>query len=371
MPIDARELAARCEIALADYWAEALSAAPQGELGESSVDESVREAIRESVNSRSVTFRYVLPTQVLAKLAEPSLDARSVQTASGVSGAFDARTLCRRVIVPFDRANNSVLGGSSDPYVSNPLRVPAISSAYAGQQKSKTGWAALCLVLDAIEGRADSEYTRAVFRQTLMEIHRRLSSVNVVYPVPLRISLDDCLALLREYLSESSGGDRAQALVSAAFRAFGDVFHVYSDVRRGRVNTADAASGQVADIECIGESGDIVLAVEVKDQRLTVVHVQDKVPNMRSQHVSEMIFLALRGVEAGNEKAIMEIMTKEFASGQNLYIFEDLTSFLKPMLALFGESGRRQFLEIVGQELDTYGSDISHRRAWAELLARA
>ncbi|HKW23543.1 MAG TPA: hypothetical protein VJO13_19330, partial [Ktedonobacterales bacterium] len=61
----------------------------------------------------------------------------------------------------------------------------------------------------------------------------------------------------------------------------------------------------------------------------------------------------------------------EFASGQNIYVFDDLSSFLKPMLALLGERGRRQFLETVGQELDTYGSDISHRRAWAELLARA
>ncbi|MGH2487357.1 MAG: restriction endonuclease, SacI family [Ktedonobacterales bacterium] len=315
--------------------------------------------------------QYVLPTQMLAKLVEPSLDCRSVQIASGGSGAFDARTLCRRVIVPFDRANNTVLGGSSDPYVSKPVRLPSISLAYAGQQKSKSGWAALCLALDTIEIRAEPAYTKVVFQQTLVEIHRRLSNVNVAYPVPLRINLSDCLALLRDFLSKSSGGDRAQAVVSAAFRTFGDVCHVYNDVRRGLVNTADAASGQVADVECIGEAGDIVLAVEVKDQRLTVLHVQDKVPNMRSRHVSELIFLALRGVEAGSENAIQDIMTKEFASGQNIYVFDNLSGFLKPMLALLGERGRRQFLETVGQELDSYGSDISHRRAWAELLARA
>ncbi|HKV85774.1 MAG TPA: restriction endonuclease, SacI family, partial [Ktedonobacterales bacterium] len=287
MTLDAKELAERSESTLAVEWAELQSAAQQGKLTDAVADAHIRDSIRESINSRSVTYRYVLPTQVLAKLVEPLLDCHSIQTASGVPGAFDARSLCHRVIVPFDRANHRVLGGSSEPYVNNPLRVPSVTPAYAGQQRSKTGWASLCLVLDAVEDRAEPEYTRAVFRQTLIEIYHRLAIVSVVYPVPLRISLDDCLALLREYLSESSGGDRAQTVVSAAFRTFGDVFHMYSEVRRGRVNTADVASGQVADVECIGETGDIVLAVEVKDQRLTILHVQDKVPNMRSQHVSE------------------------------------------------------------------------------------
>lgn len=72
-------------------------------------------AIKLSVNSATLTYRYVLPTQLLAKVTDPQLDCRCVQATRGGQGAFDARSLCQKVIVPFDRANESVLGGSGEP----------------------------------------------------------------------------------------------------------------------------------------------------------------------------------------------------------------------------------------------------------------
>lgn len=87
---------------------------------------AVSDAIDRAINSKTKTYRYVLPTQLLAKVVDMQLDARSVQAGSGLSGAFDARSLCHEVIVPFDRENDSVLGGSSSPYLNNPLRITGI-----------------------------------------------------------------------------------------------------------------------------------------------------------------------------------------------------------------------------------------------------
>jgi len=86
-------------------------------------DDEVIDLIRRSLTSRSKSYHYVLLTQVLCKIIDPSLDARSLQVAWGVPGAFDARTIAHDVIAPFDKANRNVLGGSSEPYVNNPLRV--------------------------------------------------------------------------------------------------------------------------------------------------------------------------------------------------------------------------------------------------------
>jgi hypothetical protein len=87
-------------------------------------DPRLIKAVSTSVNSSTKTFRYVLPTQLLSKLADPSLDSRCLQSQRGGQGAFDARSVAKLVIAPFDQNNENVLGGSEDPYVSNPLRVP-------------------------------------------------------------------------------------------------------------------------------------------------------------------------------------------------------------------------------------------------------
>ncbi|MBI4296819.1 MAG: hypothetical protein HY667_06855 [Chloroflexi bacterium] len=50
------------------------------------------------------------------------------------------------------------------------------------------------------------------------------------------------------------------------------------------------------------------------------------------------------------------------------WMLDDVLSFSSSILALLGEEGRRQFLEIVGKHLDRYGAAIQHRQAWASLL---
>lgn len=55
-------------------WTETLDACAAGALRDLVPDEGVRGAIRRCVSSATKTYRYVLPTQILAKLADPSLD---------------------------------------------------------------------------------------------------------------------------------------------------------------------------------------------------------------------------------------------------------------------------------------------------------
>lgn len=68
-------------------------------------------------------------------------------------------------------------------------------------------------------------------------------------------------------------------------------------------------------------------------------------------------------------RVFKEIVKQQFVSGQNIYIF-NILDFASSLLALLGETGRREFLENVAKTLDTYGSAIEHRRAWADLLSQ-
>ena len=367
MPVSLVEAAAAT---LQEIWASVLSAAEDGPPSDAieEDDGELLESIRLSVNSNTKTYRYVLPTQLLAKASDPALDCRSLQAGADRTGSFDARTIAHQVIVPFDQANDRVLGGSPEPYVNNPVRVSEVSERHRNPQKNKRGWDHLCRVLEVVESTQDEDFTKTVLRQVTIEIYRRLSEVRVAYPTPRRISLSGCMRLIDEYLAEISGGDRLLALSSALFTVIGRRFHLYSRVERANITASDASTGLIADLECVTEDDTIVMVVEVKDRVLTVSQMTGKIADAREKQVSEIFFVAQQGVE--DKKQMDSLVEQEFASGHNVYVMS-LSKLAEVSLALVGEEGRSDFLREVGSQLDDHGSDIRHRRRWAELLASA
>jgi hypothetical protein len=104
------------------------------------IPEAVRDAISRSIESKTKTYRYVLPTQLLSKVANPSLDCRAVQANAALPGAFDARSIAQHVIVPFERNTENVLGGAPEPYANNPMRIPAILPDERPAQQGRIIW---------------------------------------------------------------------------------------------------------------------------------------------------------------------------------------------------------------------------------------
>lgn len=347
-------------------WKRISELAQAGKLTDALDSQKLIQAIRDSINSKTKTYRYVLPTQVVSKLADASLDSRSLQATRGKPGSFDARSMAHKVIVPFDQNNESVLGGSQEPYINNPVRVPEISIKYRNPQKDKVGWDRLRFVLDTIEKKNQPDFTLQVFRQILTEIYQRLSTVRVIYGVPRRVSLKKAIQLIQAFLGDRSGGDRLMALTSALFAVVGKQFGLYETVKRGNITQADQAGGMLADLECVAKDGQIVFAVEIKDRQITINQLRAKLRTIREKQVSEIFFVA-QGTIPEEEAEVQELIDREFAAGQNVYV-TDLVNFSTAVLALLGEGGRRAFLKETAAQLEAYRSETTHRRAWAALL---
>ncbi|MGE5572562.1 MAG: restriction endonuclease, SacI family [Bacteroidota bacterium] len=363
------EFEGRCRDIMAHAWEEILSKASEGPLPDFIEDESLCESVRSLVNGNTKSYRYVLPTQLVAKLADPSLDARCLQASRGGPGAFDARSICDAVTVPFDRQNHNVLGGSSEPYANNPLRYREITPQYRDQQKDKASWDMLCSLLQLVEDRQDPNFTAQLFRQILREVYSRLQAVQLVYPVPRRISLEQIQALLREYLSVKSGGSRVQVVVAAFMKTVGQKFRLFEDIRCESVNTADASSGQLADIECIDAEGKTVFLVEAKDRYITVKQIEDKLPAIRASGITDTLFVSHKGIEHSEVDRVRDLIRREFSAGQNIYVLSDAVDFMTSMLAFLREDGRRKFLTNVGEALDSQGLELADRLAWSKLLS--
>jgi hypothetical protein len=143
-------------------------------------------------------------------------------------------------------------------------------------------------------------------------------------------------------------------------------FKLFDNIRREKVNAADASSGMSADIECICNDK-IVLLVEVKDRSLTLTQLDAKLDIARSRKISEILFLAEQGIEKTDMSETEQRILSEFASGQNIYV-SNFIDFSAGILILLGEKGRVNFLSFIGDELDKANSAIAHRKAWASLL---
>lgn len=366
--IDERSFHEKCKRYLYDRWRpmEVDRADDECEEPLSEKHSRLKKHIEDCLRSKTKTYRYVLPTQILCKCVNAKLDCRSLQALFKSKGAFDARSIAHDVIVPFDQENHKVLGGSAEPYVNNPLRCDSVTSKNRGRQKNKKDWDKLVNILEEVEGSNDLTLTRHVFDQILYVIYDMLDDVTVTYPVPNKVSLQNTLRIVEKFLATKSGGDRLETLATALFRIIGKNFDLFDDVRRQKVNAADASSGMVADIEC-WRKGKIVLIVEVKDRALSLVQLDSKLSFARSRKINEIMFVAQEGIERTDSGKINDRITQEFVSGQNTYVVE-LISFAASLLMILGESGRVDFLHDVGRELDRVGSPIPHRKDWAALL---
>lgn len=367
MALSGLELINACRTRLDELWQEVKAEYENAPDNNYDLDETLRGAIHRSINSGTKSYRYVLPTQLLAKVVEPAVDCQCLQEQRGGVGAFDARSLAHSVIVTFDEANNKVLGGAPEPYVNNPLRVPEVSAKHRDKRKDKEGWDDLLTVLSDAQQDATNQTALLSLKQVLLEILRRLHQTTITYSVPSRTSLEQTRQVAAKFMSIPSGGDNVQAIATGLLKAVGLTFGIFDRVERSHTNAADASTGQVADIECY-KADTIVLAAEVKYVALTKNMIEVKLPVFRSNGVTEIVYLITKGLVEAERAGIEALMSKEFANGQNIYLY-DLGDFAAITLGLLGEDGRRVFLVEVGKTLEAFNSPYKQRKAWAELLA--
>ncbi len=125
-------------------------------------------------------------------------------------------------------------------------------------------------------------------------------------------------------------------------------------------------TGQAADLECIDSEDKIVLAVEVKDRILTLSDVEGTLRKGRQRKIKDILF-ATPGIKNNEKAAVDERISRAFASGQNIYVF-DFFNLARSILALGGESLRITFLQKVGEHLDFWNTQPAHRQAWKKIL---
>lgn len=323
--------------------------------------------IEELINCNVVSIRYALLTQLLGKLSNPARDALSIQRGEAATaeaaGRWDARSFCQTNVVPWVAEAGQVLGTSPEPYVNNPLRRPRLDAGYA-PRRNRPLWDSLVKTLQAVQERNDPAYTATQLRYCLTALVRKYNALVVRFDVPQRISLDAVVSLVSAYLSEPSGGERPQIIVAALMRTIGNRFGIFDRVERQAINEADAAADRPGDVACY-QNDRLVFAVEVKDRMITLQDVDTAISKARRSDVTEVLFASVPSLD--DDPQIAERSEREFGLGVNIYRLT-ITTLLRVVLAIAGESGRIEFLTLAGAELNHRVTQPSHKLKWQDLL---
>ena len=327
-------------------------------------DKNLTSKIRSIFKGETVSYRYALLTQLLAKVINPHVNALAIQKKANIPGSFDARSFCKNTVVQFEKKYlENALGGSNDPYVSKPLRHVAISLNVIESIKDKGGWTKLYEILKTVQDRNDKEFTRKVLKQALLEV-RRLQ-IEAWSGRELSVSRSPTLADIRKaidnFLAEPSEGARAQAIIFALMRVINKRINAFKDIRSTKSTVADKYAGKVADIECVAEDGSIKLAISVTES-LDPRKLKEELDKGIQKGVAKLIVVAHVIKNASEIRKIIDQHSRNID-----LVVESITQLVSIFTNLLNEKMREEFIQEVATVLGELGY-LDHLRRWYEIL---
>lgn len=230
------------------------------------------------IDNTHLTYKYVLFTELLAKATDPSINPLCLQKKSKLPGSYDARTVCHKVIVPFEMETlNKVLGGSNEPFLNKPARFPELSKTNAVRRGNDQNLLnALCDTLPTIG--QDEAYSALVYLLRKLINLRDQQQSALIFTVDNSANLPARLmAYMEKVLNKSYEGETLTLMVAGAYHLMYNKPNAVVDVHP--VNEAGASSKEISDLD-VYVDGQLVSSNELKDKdyaETDVRHAADKV----------------------------------------------------------------------------------------------
>jgi len=265
----------------------------------------MQQLIEQVLAATDVTYKYILVTGYLAKYTNPSVHARALQVGSKLSEAYDARSLCHKVVVGFEKTKGNLFGLSNEPFVNKPARHPEHDSGNP-QLRNKILAQKLHDALEiANSAKAEDVYRGLVH---ILRVGAKHAADQKMARVKARANLPAVLEFIEVFLQETDGGSR---LVSI----WGAIMALISESGKISVtspNVADEFGRTAGDVQ-IYYNEILVAASECKHRPLNLDDVKHGIRKALEKEVPEYHFVIAAGLAAGQEKQIKEELSAHSA----------------------------------------------------------
>jgi hypothetical protein len=307
--------------------------------------EQASHLIEKVLLSGNVTFKYILVTGLLGKCANPAVHPRSLQTGSTLVNSYDARSLCHKVIVTFEKGKGDLWGLSNEPFVNKPARHPE----HDKDNKQLRDKELAAATHDALElshhATANEVFSMLVYA---CRLGKQRADEQVVANFEHETTYARVLDFVEQFLRETDGGARLASVVGAFVRLLNHEFKVkvYSP------NVSDTFAKTSGDVE-VYDSSSVVSAFECKHRPLSLDDVRHGIRKARDNGVAEYCFIYASGIVSGQDEDIRAELkaSLEFLDVQMF----DIMDVVKPWATALNPIRRGRFgicvTEILGTEM--------------------
>lgn len=227
----------------------------------------LKDTVNQIVGGSHLTYRYILATALLAKAVEPEANPLVIQAGARVAGAFDARSLCHKVIVPHEaRLLDDGLGGSNEPYLNKPARFQMLSlknAVRAGNDKR-----ALIAIHSALSALKSGEDAFAALCDLAFIARKQKASQSAAMNQVIARACGgntEVVAFLNRLVANSVHGETSALATAAVLWIMGLSRNQQWTIQMHPVNESGSSSNEIGDIDVYFD-GNLIITAEVKDK---------------------------------------------------------------------------------------------------------
>lgn len=296
------------------------------------------------------TYKYILITNLLAKATNLKVNALALQTGAPFEGAFDSRSLCHKVVVPFEReCLANALGASNEPYLNKPARYQYLSTTNAVRRgNDRCILETLIAIANQVNQRGkDFAFSSLCYCLQLLEKDVAKNELLNTVQTLMTPDLIDIYRYIVRYLEESFEGETCVVVVGAVEKQFYKYLKGEYRVEVHKVNESGASSKEIGDID-VYEKDKCFYSIEVKDKAFTVYDVEHAFNKMIVAHVKRGSFVY--GPRATFDEKKVKIRLYDFEEKKFITLFMSVLQYVRLVLFQTPKVDTQHFLQLL---LDT------------------
>ena len=324
--------------------------------------------IKDVLSGTHKTYKYILLTGLLAKSTNNNANPIALQAGAPLNGAYDARSLCHNVIVPFERDFlNRALGGSNEPFLNKPARFTHLSDKNAvrkGNDKETL------LTLIYIFGKIRNSQEAIEYLSCALEmLHVRITELKNLDDTHIKYSptLIEIFEFIINFLEMPFEGETCTIVVGTLERLYYKKQSETYSVAVHNVNQSGASSKEIGDID-IYKGNKYLYSIEVKDKTFTeydVEHAFNKIIKEKGKK-GEFIY----GPRANYDYKSVESKLKEFEEKGFYTLLHDIFSYTKYCLFKIDIDNKNEFLNALIQVATEINCKEATKKWIQELLVK-
>jgi hypothetical protein len=296
------------------------------------------------IDNKHLTYKYVLFTAILSKSADESINGLCLQAGSELTGAYDARTVCHQVIVPFEMETlEKALGGSNEPFLNKPARYTELSTDNAVRRGNDEKILHSLINNIPLIDTSDKAYSCLKYLlYKLIKIKEKKKAITV-FSIPDSANLPSKLmTFINRALEQSYEGEILTLMIAG-------IYHLHYNkpsalVEVHPVNQCGASGREVSDLD-IYVDGKLVASNELKDKDYAETDVRHAADKVLSAGGTKMLFI--EGPRANAQGAFKKAIESEYGNKNFLLRILAYNLFLDSYIGTLEDSDCEEFVRFI------------------------